>query len=386
MTRILREIIGGREPTFSTRIQQLEEATGKRTVDIELTAEMLSKLSDITKKLSLDPHDTTPEELYAALIHKAKEHDLLLRQSYNENLELLIRKINHHPQAVTIPVIRQNKIRSIIGEVPPKKVMSILGFRSTASLLKRADLSQVLIGAFMHESVTWHRLFTKKLRKCSLSDITLEYPKIIAVDKRLLKNVKEPKPIPYVQLAGIVGVDTSRINQPYGWLEFIARSTDGLFYVHQRGIYLKLNRFQSRITKQLVTLTYLAPSSISKLASVRLPWSVIYLYVSSNLDEVMFTQEGPVEKDDFRWKGSVEILRDIHQQLEFWKITKIIGKPSQNKPVSLNISDIAFNALHGVSYLERTNNTLARLTLDELLSRYFRHSQDRDEKLINIGI
>lgn len=386
MTRILREIIGGREPTFSARIQQLEQLTGKRTVDIELTAEMLSKLADITRKLQLDPNDTTPEEIYSALIHKAKEHDELLRNSYQQNVKSLINKINHHPNTVSIPVIKQSKLRSIIGENPPKKVMSILGYRSVASLLKRSDINQVLVGAFMHESITWHRAFSKRVKRCTTSDITLEPPKIIAVDKKLLKNYTKPFSIPYVQLAGIVGVDASNLNKPYGWLEFTARSADGLYYVHQRGIYLKINRFQPKIIKLVVDLTYLAPSSITKMASVRVPWTVIYAYISNNIDDVNFSPDGPVDRNDFMWKGSVELLKNVHQHLDFWKITKIIAKPAELKPVSLNVSDIAFNALHGVSYLERSNTALSRLTLDELLSRYFRHTIDKEEKLKNIGI
>lgn len=386
MTRILREIIGGKEPTFSARIQQLEQLTGRRTVDIELTAEMLSKLADITRKLNLDPNDTTPEEIYSALIHKAKEHDELLRNSYHENINLVINKLNHHGGVVGVPVIKQSKLRSIIGEVPPKKVMTILGYRSTASLLKRADINQVLLGAFMHESVTWHRAFSKKLKQCTISDITLDEPKIIPVDKKLLKNFNQTLTIPYVQLAGLVGVDINHLNKPYGWLEFTARAADGLFYVHQRGIYLKLNRFQPKIIRQIVDLTYLAPSSITKMASVRVPWSVIYAYVSNNLEEVNFSPDGPVEASDFSWKGSVEVLKNVHQHLDLWKITKIIAKPADLKPVSLNISDIAFNALHGVSYLHRSNSALSRLTLDELLSRYFRHTADKEEQLKNIGI
>lgn len=386
MTRILREIIGGKEPTFSARIQQLEQLTGKRTVDIELTAEMLSRLADVTKKLQLDPHDTTPEEIYSALIHKAKEHDELLKNSYHASIGGLISKINHHPGAVGIPVIKQSKLRSIVGENPPKKVMSILGYRSKASLLKRADINQVLIGAFMHESVTWHRAFSKKVKQCTTSDITLEEPKIVAVDKKLLKDYANPMSMPYVQLAGVVGVDIRHINKPYGWLEFTARAADGLFYVHQRGIYLKVNRFQSNIIKQIVDLTYLAPSSITKMASVRVPWSVIYSYISNNLEEVNFSSDGPVDESDFKWKGAVELLKNVHQHLDFWKTTKITAKPAEIKPVSLNISDIAFNALHGVSYVQRSGSTLSRLTLDELLSRYFRHTIDKEERLKNIGI
>ena len=386
MTRILREIIGGKEPTFSARIQQLEATTGKRTIDIELTAEMLVQLSVATKKLQLDPLDTTPEELYAAVIQKAKEHDDLLRTSFHQDILSLIRVINHHSGTVAVPVIKQSTLRTIIGEVAPKKVMACLGYRSVASLLKRADINQVLIGAFMHESVTWHRAFSKKLKQCSMSDITLEKPKVILVDRLLLKNVKQPHVIPYVQFAGIVGIAGSNVQNPFGWLEIAARSADGLFHIHQRGVYLKLHRFQPYIVKRIVELTYVAPLSVVKLASVRIPWTSIYGYISKNIDDMIFADESAVEKGDFLWAGPVELLKSIHQQMDFWRITRIVAKPTETKPVSLNISDIAFNALHGVSYQQRSHSHVSRQTLDELLSRYFTHFSSKDDALKSIGL
>lgn len=385
MTKILREIIGGKEPTFSARIQQLESLTGKRTIDIELTAEMLGKLSDITKRMELDPLDTTSEELYAALVLKAREHDGLLRNSYHSSINELLRKLNHHVGLVPVPVIKQSRIRTVIGEVPPKKVMALLGYRSTASLLKRADLNQVLVGAFLHESVTWHRAFAKKIKQSTLSDVTLSEPIIVAIDKRLMKNVKH-QALASVQLAGVVGVDISNLNRPYGWLEFTARAADGLFYLHQRGVYLKLHRFQPKIVKLIIELSYISPAVIAKLATVRIPWSTVYNYISNNINDVNFSPDGAVEQNDFIWQGAVEMLRNIHQQLEFWKSTRLIAKPTEHRPVSLNLSDIAFNALNEVSYLERSHSSIARLSLDELLSRYFKYSNEKDEILRSVGI
>lgn len=386
MTKILREVIGGREPTFSTRIKQLELSTGSKTLDIELTAEMLSRLSDVIKKLKLDPLDTTSEELYVSLILKAKEHDEILRNSYHGKIKELIRAINHHKGVVQIPVIKSSVIRQIIGEIPPKKVMSALGYRSAASLLKRADINQVLVGAFILESVTWHRAFSKRVKQCKISDITLENPKVIIVDKKLLRSNSSMNQLPYVQFAGVVGVSGINAKKAGGWLEIAARSADGLFHVHQRGIYLKLSRFQNNIIKKLVDLTYVAPVSVTKVASVRVPWASVYTYISNNLDEIIFADESSVEKSDFRWKGSIEVLKNVHQQLDFWNTTTIVAKPTASKPVSLNLSDIAFNALHGVSYDERSCANIARNTLEELLSRYFKHYTDKEEALKSIGL
>lgn len=386
MTRILRDIVGGREPTFSSRIQSLEDLTGKRTIDIELTAEMLGRLSDITKQLNLDPLDTTPEELYASLLLKAKEHDKLLRESYHNNLDDLIRKINNHPGSSQVPVIKHSALRSAVAKVPPKKVMSLLGYRAVSSMLKRADIEQVILGAFIHESVTWHRAFVKEIKKCKISDMTLERPKVVLLDSKLTSSLKGHHIFPYAQLAALVGVSGLLANKTCGWLELSARAGDGLFHLHQRGVYLKLNRFEPNIIKRIIDLSYISSISVTKISSVRVPWTSVYSYISRNIDEIDFDEETNVDKNDFKWNGPIELLKDIHHQLNFWKMTTITAKPTDSKPVSLNLSDIAFNALHEVSYDRRTYSNIARLTLEELLSRYFSHINERDSTLRTIGL
>jgi len=386
MTRILREIIGGREPTFSNRIKELEDLTGRRTLDIELTADMLAKLSDATKKLKLDPFDTTPEEIYAALKLRAMEHDQLLRDSYHNELVEMIRKINHHEHVSEIPVIKQSTLRSIIGDIPPKKVMACLGYRSVNSLLKRADLEQVLVGAFILESVTWHRTFSKKLKQCKVSDITLDKPKVIIIDEKFVKDLQHPHNLPYVQFAGLIGVSGVLSKNQCGWLEIAARAADGLFYVHQRGVYLKLFRFQTSILKKIVEISYLNSLSVTKVSTIRVSWASVYSYINRNLGSIVFTDESAVDKSDFKWSGPVELLRNVHHLLDFWKETRITAKPTNSKPVSLNVSDIAFNALHGLSYEQRSYGHLARQTLDELLSRYFELIKQRDDTLRMMGI
>jgi len=387
MTKILREIIGAREPTFSTRINQLEQLTGKKTVDIELTANLLANISDITKKLNLDPYDTTPQELYASLIQKAIEHDNLLRSSYDDKIVELIRRINRHDNIAQVPVIKNSTLRKLFSELPPKKVMSVLKFRSVASMLKRTDIYQILIGAFFLESVTWHRSFAKLVKSnCSVSDITLSAPKVIVVSPRLIGHMVPPYNFPYIQLAGIVPVTTKTIKKPGGWLELAARSTDGLFYVHQRGVYLKLFRFDTKIIKKMVDLTYVAPVSVTKIGQVNVPWSAIYNYISSNSDIFNSVDESTVDASDFKWQGSIDLLKKVHQQMDFWSSTRISAKPTDSRPVSLNISDIAFNTLNDVSYVQRTNAHVSKNVLDELLSRYFSHSPAKIETLKSLGL
>ena len=75
MSRLLSELLGAKEPLFSLSLRQLEQAAGRPGVDIRLTAEIIGQVRQKTAELGLDPDDTTPEELYHALLTKIEEQD-----------------------------------------------------------------------------------------------------------------------------------------------------------------------------------------------------------------------------------------------------------------------------------------------------------------------
>ncbi|HMR73390.1 MAG TPA: hypothetical protein PKD68_05305, partial [Candidatus Saccharibacteria bacterium] len=67
MSKILRDLLDAEEPLFSQSLRQLERASGDQGRDARLIGDIAAKLAQATKKLGLDPADTTAAELYAAL-------------------------------------------------------------------------------------------------------------------------------------------------------------------------------------------------------------------------------------------------------------------------------------------------------------------------------
>jgi hypothetical protein len=75
MSKFLSQLLGATEPLFSMSLKQLEDASGNPSADVRLTAEILGKVRLKTEELGLDPDDTTPRELHAALIGLIERHD-----------------------------------------------------------------------------------------------------------------------------------------------------------------------------------------------------------------------------------------------------------------------------------------------------------------------
>ncbi len=67
MTKFLKDLLGSDHPLFGANIGELEKATGGAGVDVRLISDITEHAHVVMRRLSLDPADTTGEELYWAL-------------------------------------------------------------------------------------------------------------------------------------------------------------------------------------------------------------------------------------------------------------------------------------------------------------------------------
>jgi len=85
MARFLQELLSLEEPAFTLGVRQLEEATGKKGVDVRLIADVTHKAHDVMRSLGLDIADSSPKEVYQALnssVRDEKIYSLLFDEDY----------------------------------------------------------------------------------------------------------------------------------------------------------------------------------------------------------------------------------------------------------------------------------------------------------------
>lgn len=68
MARFLSQLLGAEEPLFTTNLRQLDSMTGRQGLDIKVLVDMTQRGHAIMRQMGLDVADTTPLELYRALI------------------------------------------------------------------------------------------------------------------------------------------------------------------------------------------------------------------------------------------------------------------------------------------------------------------------------
>lgn len=384
MTKLLRNLLGVREPTFSLKLRALESATGSHKVDLSFMSNVLTASNRIIKLLELDPDDTTAQELHSSLLSYAAECDGELSHVYGGDVQKIIDKLESKAPVTPIPIIKSARLKTLLIKNPPKKVMVALGFRSTESLLKRAPLEQLLLGAFMLESVNWHRSFLKSLRLLKPEDITMERPKIVQINSKLLKDARYSQ-IVALQCAGIIGVPRFKV-LPGSFLYTTALISEGLFHLHARGILLKVNRFDQSCVRQIAQYTYTSPEPIGTIGKMNIPWLSCYALIARDKSLQGDISEGVAQASDFFWESPDQILTMLCQKADLWCNTSYLGKIDTTGTVSINITDIAHDLYYRVPLNHCTLTSMRRGINTELLARYLDKYSKRTEILKKVGL
>lgn len=384
MTKLLRNLLDGREPVFSLKLRALEAATANHKIDLDLLSNITAGTGRVIKSLGLDPEDTTTRELHSALQSKALQDDKELSRAYGSDVQKMIDRLISKAPLTQIPVVKAARLRAILTKNPPKKVMTALGFRSTESLLKRTPLEQLLLGAFLLESINWHRAFVKSLRSLKPEDITMERPVVVLINPKLLKNGRYAQ-IVVLQCAGLVGVPKFPMSAG-SFLHTATLMTEGLFHLHVRGVLLKLNRFDPDCIRRIAQYTYASPEPIGEIGKVSIPWLSCYCLVSGDKNLQGDIPEGAVEPSDFFWESPSQILPILSQRVDTWTNTTYLGLSDSSGVVSINITDIAQDLYirvpldhHALAALRRGINT-------ELLARYLGKFSKKTEIMKKLGL
>jgi sugar/nucleoside kinase (ribokinase family) len=76
MAKFLQDLLRAEEPLFSMALRSLEQAAGHSGIDVRLISDIISRAHHVMREIGLDPADTTPTELYNALLSHADNRTL----------------------------------------------------------------------------------------------------------------------------------------------------------------------------------------------------------------------------------------------------------------------------------------------------------------------
>lgn len=186
----LAALAGKSQREFRLAVSKLEEMSGWPSEDVRQFAQASQALRAKVASLDLDPDDTTPEELYHALMVRYERDAASLERALNVGADIglderidkageLVARSLDSPEAWTL---KSAAAKKLIKKNPPKRLMKTLHYRSVDSLLKREDIETIFLGARLTEAATWHAKLESQIAKLGTTDYELRPLKIVKLD------------------------------------------------------------------------------------------------------------------------------------------------------------------------------------------------------------
>lgn len=390
MTRFLSESLGAREPHFRTALSKLEAANGSPNHDIRLSIEVGQAAKAKVLELGLDPNDTTPEELYHVLQERVKADDARLTKKLRtiaathvsaegETVAGIVHTLRELPDSKRCFALKPAKLKAILRQIPPKKAMKQLGYRSFDSLLKHEAPASILAAAVFAEGSSWHSRLLDQYKKLKPSDfedrnIAITHPdsakwkklasESVGLNKHNLVSLRELGVLVLLPLPKAAPIGST--------LASLSLALHELNSIRAGSTYLKLCQVRRDFGRLVQTVANDEPMMSSRLLDALVPWQLIQNY------SARFKQFGDslgdlhIQLEDLAWHPIEETLENIDKDLAFWKGGAHLAQRQGSKPVSFNVVDAALNCCNGLTFDNRLTQHFQQSLWQELLMRYLK--------------
>jgi hypothetical protein len=385
MSRVLAQILGAAEPTFRQQISKLEQAAGLPGADIRLMMQVVNETRHKLRDLNLDSHDTTGQELYAALQQRLIDDEGRVRTALGltedataidtlEAVKHYLEKLEIHTHSF---VVKQSVMRALLKKLQPKATMKKLGYRSMESMLKHEPVAQLLAATSILESHDWQQKRHDAYKKLKASDFevkkasfyvpqTKQWPTIAASYTAAHKHNIMALP----ELGAVVILPLKQ-DMPSLAITALLLAINSVNDIRSVGSYLKLQQVRPDFGKVFAATIQHEPVTIAELAGEPLPWKVVqwfYGHDHSSYHPEVF--EPHVQPEDLSWHDGEDVLAGVHPAMEFWQGGQMLALLDSGKPVSLNLLDVALSVCNGLDYSDRIVHHMRETLSRELLARY----------------
>jgi hypothetical protein len=392
MSRILSDLLGAKEPLFTQTLQELESASNSSGIDINLATEIDQKGQAKIRELGLDPSDTSSKELYHALQGLTARHDMFLSQimgvddpmNVEEVLSKVTNMINRLPLTRTAWVLKHAAARKLLKEMPPKKVMKQLGYRSVDSMLKRENIAELFGALRFIETSDWLHKFIRSYKKLRPQDFESRDVEVVTLSQerwemltRTFVNSKR-RNVTHLKELGVVVIMPMPLKQMKGvGLAVLMMVMHYLDEIRAYSAYFKLAQVRSDFSAILIKTLIYDPKNTVTMIGQPIHWRVLRRHfgsAASRRHPEIF--EPHVQPEDLRGQRAPEVLYRLEPALKFWEDMDWVGVLEDNsRPVSFNLMDNAISYCNGLKFGEQSIYSLQTSLWNELLARYMCHEK-----------
>ena len=389
MTRFLSESLQAPEPFFRLHLRRLELVHGNPAADIHLTTAVTSTAQSKLKQLGLDPHDTTPKELYLALNAKLAVDEVRLIKRLRttaathisaeaEVVAGMVHALESLPLNKSCYALKPVAFKRLMKAVPPKKAMKQLGYRSLDSMLKQEAAAGVLAAAIICEAPTWRKHLLDHYKKLTPRDFENRQLAIIHPNTKRWHSLtatavarQKHNLLAFPEIGAIVLLPLPTVVPVGAVTASLALALHALNDVRASSTFMKLCQVRPDFGAIVQTVATAKPQLHSQLLDKQVPWQLVQRYyarLQQHFREDLF--EPYIRLEDLSWHGVEQAMSLIEPSLYFWRHSAHVGVLHDRQPVSLNIVDVALNVCNKRSFEQRLYGYFQKSLWHELSLKY----------------
>ncbi|HVE81049.1 MAG TPA: hypothetical protein VNA68_02870 [Candidatus Dormibacteraeota bacterium] len=396
----LGEFLQAKQPLFDTALKQLEDRSGRKGVDVALTAEVATKSAEFIKRLKLDPECTGPE-LYQALIDQVAKHDHQLAEAIGgsdpADVAQMIPLILKHVQQVDMPrsgcFLKVKVAEALLKKMPPKEVIKHLGYKNLAEMLRNENVFEIYGALRFAETADWLNEFNAQYAQLKHSDFEPRDIQIIRFDAKKWGGItehfvaKKLHNITNLKELGAICILPIKIKHMPG----VTLKIMPLIFHYFNEIRLYSSFFKLIKNKQnfgeIVATTLIADTpNIPITQGQNIHWRVIQRYFGKLKNEPhpeIF--EPHVQPEDLHWRKAEELLYEVDPYLTAWRDMDYVAVMKPDGPVTFNLMDISLSYSNGLKYQDRYLYHFRESLWNEIFARYMGQKVLEEQLLVKLN-
>lgn len=394
MTKFLSDSLGAGAPSFRKGLQDLEPGGHGSNTDIRFSNHMRHAARTKVQEMGLDPDDTTPEELYHLLQQRMQADEARLTRRLQTEAAThvsaeadvvsgMVHVLKTLPDTHSAFALKNSSLRTIIKQLPPKKAMKQLGYRSIDSFLKHESPVSILAAAWLSEGITWQHRLLDRYKRLQASDFESRAVIITQPDspkwRSLAENVVRQRKhtiVSFKELGAIVFLPLPS-ERPDGVVTAtLGMALHELNQIRAASTFLKLCQVRPDFGNLVKSVAKDEAEFKATLLDQPLSWQLIQRYyarMTEQFREELF--EPHIRLEDMAWHPIEKTLGAIEPSLKFWEDTAHLGMLHDRRPVSLNIIDVALNHCNRLPFEQRVAKYMRQSLWHELLLQYMPYSK-----------
>lgn len=387
MSKILRDLLDAEEPLFSLSLRDLEKASGHSGVDARLIADITRETHEGMRQLGLDHKNTTGREFYQALLARmAADNERVTRLVGGQDsadvrhiVPYLVAAANKVKFNRKVFVLKHDKAKDLLRQMPPKQLMKRLGYENIDSMLAGENFSEIYTALRFSEGPEWLNEYNELFKAVTAKDYEERDIEIVVMDhdkyvdlaehfvEKKLHNVTHTKEL------GVIVVVPMKAERVKG---LTLKTLPLLFhYLNEVKLYSTFFKLKSKTAEhfgQTVMETLIAdPSKAAQIAGQHVHWRVIQRYFGKLKDESHLEAFEPhVQPEDLHWRRAETLLYELDSGMDFYKDRDWVGMNFDGAPVTLNFVDIALGYSNDIAYEDRYVYHFRESLWNELFARY----------------